>query len=154
MSQAVRGMGLFERVRRLLKPKQMGSVPIEVSAALVDDLYSNLMSFTIAATTAVLLGGIVASRTGSPSLIFLTVATAAVAAARALLVIEYYKHKSSSQAIVPRCVAGNDGTQSVPWPTVRASEACASLALCSSTTTLPVAVWYLRGRIYGRDYGA
>ena len=62
MSQAVRGMGLFERVRWLLKPKPMGSVPIEVSAALVDDLYSNLMSFTIAATTAVLLGGIVASR--------------------------------------------------------------------------------------------
>ena len=67
MSQAVRGMGPFERVRRLLKPKQMGSVPIEVSAALVDDLYSNLMSLTIAATTAVLLGGIVVSRTGSPS---------------------------------------------------------------------------------------
>ena len=100
MSQAVRGTGLFERVRWLLKPKPMGSVPIEVSAALVDDLYSNLMSFTIAATTAVLLGGIVASRTGSPSLIFLTVATAAVAAARALLVIEYYKHKSS--------IAGDD----------------------------------------------
>jgi hypothetical protein len=50
MSQAVRGMGLFGRVRWLLKPKPMGSVPIEVSAALVDDLYSNLMSFTIAAS--------------------------------------------------------------------------------------------------------
>jgi hypothetical protein len=100
MTNAVRGTCLFERVRRLVKPKPVGSVPIEVSAALVDDLYSTLMSFTIAATTAVLLGGIVASRTGSPSLIFLTVAATAVAAARALLVIEYYKHKSS--------IAGDD----------------------------------------------
>jgi hypothetical protein len=87
-------MGLFERVWRLVKPKSVGSVPIEVSAALVDDLYSNLMSFAIAATTAVLVGAIAALRTGSHSLMFLTVATAAVAAARALLVIEYYKYKS------------------------------------------------------------
>ncbi len=95
MSQAVHGMDLFERVRRLAMPKPVGSIPIEVSAALVDDLYSTLMSFTIGATTAVLVGGIAASRTGGTSLIFLTVATAAVAAARALLLIEYYKHKSS-----------------------------------------------------------
>jgi hypothetical protein len=31
-------MGFFERVRQLVKPKPAGSVPIEVSAALVDDL--------------------------------------------------------------------------------------------------------------------
>ena len=95
MTNAVRGTCLFERVRRLVKPKPVGSVPIEVSAALVDDLYSTLMSFTIAATTAVLVGGIAASRTGSSSLVLLTVATAAVAALRAFLVIEYHKHKSS-----------------------------------------------------------
>jgi diguanylate cyclase (GGDEF)-like protein len=89
-------MGLVERVRRLVKPKPVGSVPIEVSAALVDDLYSNLMSFAVAAITAVLVGAIAASRTGSLSLMFLTVATAAVAATRALLVIAYYKYKSSS----------------------------------------------------------
>ena len=104
MHQAVRGMALFERARRLVKPKPAGSVPIEVFAALVDDLYSNLMSFAIAATTAMLLGGIVASRTGSRPLIFLTVATAAVAAARALLVVEYYKRRSSitGDAAAPR----------------------------------------------------
>ena len=53
------------------------------------------MSFAIAATTAVLVGGIAVSRTGSSLLMFLTVATTVVAAARALLVIDYYKHKSS-----------------------------------------------------------
>ena len=88
-------MRLPESLRWLIKPKPVGSVPIEVSAALVDDLYSSLMSFAIAAAGAVLVGGIAASRTGSPSLMFLTAATAAIAATRALLVIEYYKHKSS-----------------------------------------------------------
>ncbi len=88
-------MRLSESLRWLVKPKPVGSVPIEVSAALVDDLYSSLMSFAVAAAGAVLVGGIAASRTDSPSLMFLTAATAAIAATRALLVIEYYKHKSS-----------------------------------------------------------
>ena len=88
-------MRLSESLRWLVKPKPVDSVPIEVSAALVDDLYSALISFAIAASTAVLVGGIAASRTGSPGLTFLTAATAAIAAARALLVIEYYRRKSS-----------------------------------------------------------
>ena len=73
-------MRLSESLRWLVKPKPVDSVPIEVSAALVDDLYSALISFAIAASTAVLVGGIAASRTGSPSLMFLTAATAAIAA--------------------------------------------------------------------------
>ena len=88
-------MRLSESLRWLVKPKSVGSVPIEVSAALVDDLYSTLTTFAIGAIAAVLVGGIAASRTGSSSLVFLTVATTAVTAARALLVRAYYKRKSS-----------------------------------------------------------
>jgi diguanylate cyclase (GGDEF)-like protein len=117
-------MGLFERVRRLVKPKPVGSLPIEVSAALVDDLYSNLMSFAIAATTAVLVGGIAASRTGSSLLMFLTAATAAIAAARALLMVDYHKHKSSIAA---------DGTALRRWEQWYAVGALAYGACLGST---------------------
>ena len=88
-------MRLLESLRSLVKPKPVSSVPIEVIAALVDDLYSTLTTFAIGAIAAVLVGGIAASRTGSSSLVFLTVATTAVTAARALLVRAYYKRKSS-----------------------------------------------------------
>jgi diguanylate cyclase (GGDEF)-like protein len=89
-------MSLFERAWRLAKPKPTGPVPIEVSAALIDDLYSALMSFAIGATTAALVGGIAAWRTGSHSLMFLTALAATVAAARALLLINYHKNKTST----------------------------------------------------------
>ncbi len=90
-----RGMGLFERLRWLVKQRPVGSVPIEVSAVLLDDLYSALASFAVGAVGAVLVGAIAASHTGSPWLNFLTVVTAAIATARALLTIEYYRNKSS-----------------------------------------------------------
>ena len=88
-------MGLPERLMSLAKPKSPGSVPTEVTAALVDDLYLALRSLAIGAITGVLVGGIAASRTGSTWLSFLTVAAATVAVARGLLTIEYYKRKSS-----------------------------------------------------------
>ena len=88
-------MGLLKRLRSLAGLTSVGLVPIEISAALVDDLYSALRSQAIGAITGVLVGGIAASRTGSAWLIFLTVAAACVAFARGLLTIEYYKRKSS-----------------------------------------------------------
>ena len=117
--------------------------------------YSTLMSFTIAATTAVLVGGIAASRTGSSSLVLLTVATAAVAALRAFLVIDTISTSRPSPAMVVRYIAGNDvvrnrclGLRGMPWQYLLRW-------LCIyRRPTLPVAAWYLRGRIYGRDYGA
>ncbi len=69
-------MRLLESLRRLVKPKLVCSAPIEVSAALIDDLYSALKSLAIGAITGVLVGGIAASRTGSAWLNFLTVAAA------------------------------------------------------------------------------
>jgi len=88
-------MRLFESLRRLVKPKLVGSAPVQVSAALVDDLYSALRSLAIGAITGVLVGGIAASRTGNTWLNFLTVASACVALGRGLLTIEYHKRKSS-----------------------------------------------------------
>ncbi len=88
-------MRLFESLRSLVDPKSSGLVPIEISAALIDDLYSALRSLAIGAITGVLVGAIAASRTGSAWLSFLTVATACVALGRGLLTIEYYKRKSS-----------------------------------------------------------
>ena len=148
-------MRLFESLRWLVKPKPVGSVPIEVSAALVDDLYSALTSFAVGAIGAVLVGGIAASRTGSASLMFLTVATAAVAAARALLMIEYYKRKSSiarrrgraaslGTMVRGRCLGlrGMPRKHVLRWVRVHRRPILPSAACC------------LRGRIYGRDYGA
>ena len=88
-------MRSFESLRRLVKPKSTGSIPIEISAALIDDLYSALASFVVGAAGAVLVGAIAAWHTGSPWLNFLTAVTAAVATARALLTVAYYRNKSS-----------------------------------------------------------
>ena len=59
-------MRLSESLRWLVKPKPVGSVPIEVSAVLLDDLYSALTSFAIGATGAVLVGAIAAAHTRQP----------------------------------------------------------------------------------------
>ena len=88
-------MVLVERLRLLFRPKPVGSVPIEVSAALIEDLYSALTSFAVGAVGAVLVGLIAASHTGSLWLTYLTVVTAAVVTGRAILTIEYYRHRSS-----------------------------------------------------------
>ena len=58
-------MRLFESLRSLVDPKSSGLVPIEISAALIDDLYSALRSLAIGAITGVLVGAIAASRTGT-----------------------------------------------------------------------------------------
>ncbi len=88
-------MELLKRLRSLGRLASVGSVPIEIIAPLVDDLYSALRSLAIGAITGVLVGAIAASRTGSAWLNFLTVAAACVALGRGLLTIEYYKRKSS-----------------------------------------------------------
>ena len=88
-------MRLSESLRWLVKPKSVGSVPIEVSAVLLDDLYSALTSFAIGAAGPVLVGAIAAAHTRSPWLTFLTVVSAIVAIPRALLTIEYHRNKSS-----------------------------------------------------------
>ncbi len=148
-------MRLFESLRSLVKPKSNGVVPVEIIAALVDDLYSALRSLAIGAIAGVLVGGIVASRTGSPWLMFLTAATAAVAATRALLVIALLQAQ-----VVHRWRSGRGaslGTMVRDW--------CLGLrgmswkhVLCRGRIhrrpILPSAACCLRGRICGRDYGA
>ena len=88
-------MGLFEHLRWLVKQRPVGSIPIEVSAVLLDDLYSALRPFAVGAVGTVLVGAIAASHTGSPWLKFLTVVTAIVATARGILTVAYYRNKSS-----------------------------------------------------------
>jgi PAS domain-containing protein len=88
-------MVLFRRLRSLVGCGSVELPPTEVFAALIDDLYSALVSFAIGAITATLVGGIAAWRTGNSWLTALAVATAAVAAARVLLIISYRKHKKS-----------------------------------------------------------
>ena len=86
-------MELFRRLRSLVGCGTPELLPTEVFAVLINDLYSALGSFAIGATTATLIGAIAAWRTGDPWLTALTVTTAAVAAARALLIIRYRKHR-------------------------------------------------------------
>ena len=88
-------MALFERLRSLAKRRSVETVPTEIFVTLVDDLYSALKSFAIGATTGVLICGIAAARTDSPWLYFLSIATAFIALARALLLIEYHRRRSS-----------------------------------------------------------
>jgi diguanylate cyclase (GGDEF)-like protein len=91
-------MRLFGRARSLAEPASVEPLPAEVLAVLINDLYSVLGSFAIGATTAALVCGIVAWRTGTPSLMIITLATAGVAAARVLLTIGYRKHKPTNTA--------------------------------------------------------
>ena len=88
-------MELFRRLRSLVGFGKAELPPTEVYAILINDIYSALISFAIGATTATLVGAIAAWRTGNPWLTALTVATAAVAAARALLIFRYRKHRSA-----------------------------------------------------------
>ncbi len=88
-------MRLFESLRWPVNSKSIGPVPIEISAVLIDDLYSALASFAVGAVGAVLVGAIAAWHTGNPWFNFLTAVTAAVATARAVLTVAYYRNKSS-----------------------------------------------------------
>jgi diguanylate cyclase (GGDEF)-like protein len=65
--------------------------PSDVYAVLVNDCYSVLVSFGIGAIGGVLVGSMVAWRTGSVLLLILTVLAAAVAVGRVLLTISYRK---------------------------------------------------------------
>jgi diguanylate cyclase (GGDEF)-like protein len=100
-------MELFRRLRALVERARTEPQlpPVEVYAVLINDVYSALLSFAIGATTATLVGAIAAWRSGSSWLTALAVITAAVAAARALLIIRYRKHKNSfglDQAVLRR----------------------------------------------------
>ena len=68
---------------------------MQVFAVLIDDLYSVLVSLAIGAATATLVGVIAVLRTDNPWLAVLTVATAAIAAARLLLTFGYRKSRSA-----------------------------------------------------------
>ena len=86
-------MNLFGRLRSPIDRAPVEPLPTEVLAALVNDLYSVLWSFVSGATTAALVGGIAAWRTGSPWLTGLTIGTIVVAAIRSLITIAYRKDK-------------------------------------------------------------
>ena len=88
-------MELFRRLRSLVGFGKAELPPTEVYTVLINDIYSALVSFAIGATTATLVGAIAAWRTGNPWLTALTVATAGVAAARALLIFRYREHRSA-----------------------------------------------------------
>jgi hypothetical protein len=88
-------MELFRRLRTLVERGSTESPPTKVFAVLINDLYSALVSFAIGALTATLVGAIAAWRSGNPWLIGLTAITAAVAAARVLLIIRYRKHRKT-----------------------------------------------------------
>ena len=79
-------MGRFRKWRALIEPE---SLPADVFAALTDDLYGPLVSFAVGASTATLVGGIAAARTGNPWLIALTATAAVVAATRMLVTLLY-----------------------------------------------------------------
>ena len=55
-------MRLFESLRWPVNSKSIGPVPIEISAVLIDDLYSALASLAVGAVVAVLVGAIAASQ--------------------------------------------------------------------------------------------
>ena len=86
-------MKLFGHLQSLVDRSPAEPLPTEVFAVLIDDLYSVLVSLAIGATTATLVGGIAVLRTGNPWLAVLTVATAAIAAARLLLTFGYRKNR-------------------------------------------------------------
>ncbi len=86
-------MKLFGRLQSLVDRSPVEPLPTEVFAVLIDDLYSVLVSLAIGATTATLVGGIAVLRTDNPWLAVLTVATAAIAAARLLLTFGYRKNR-------------------------------------------------------------
>ena len=88
-------MELFRRLRSLVGFGKAELPPTKVYTVLINDIYSALVSFAIGATTATLVGAIAAWRTGNPWLTALTVATAGVAAARALLIVRYREHRSA-----------------------------------------------------------
>jgi len=88
-------MHLLKWLRSVVKPKTVDLVPTGIAAALLDDLYSALPSFAIGAAGPVLVGAVAASYTGNPWFTYLTVVTATVASARAVLTIGYYRRKSS-----------------------------------------------------------
>jgi diguanylate cyclase (GGDEF)-like protein/PAS domain S-box-containing protein len=103
-------MNLFGRLRSPVDRAPVDRAPVEplpteVLATLINDLYSVLVSFVIGATTAALVGGIAAWRTGSPWLTGLTVGTMVVAAARLLITIAYRKDKRAlgGDAAAVRC---------------------------------------------------
>lgn len=98
-------MNLFGRLRSPVDRAPVEPLPTEVLATLINDLYSVLVSFVIGATTAALVGGIAAWRTGSPWLTGLTVGTMVVAAARLLITIAYRKDKRAlgGDAAAVRC---------------------------------------------------
>jgi hypothetical protein len=87
---------MFARLRSWLKtalklaPSEQ--VPTDAYAALIDDIYSAPMSFTIGAVTASVVGAIAFLRTGYFLLAVLTLATATVAIARVLLIRAYHRN--------------------------------------------------------------
>jgi diguanylate cyclase (GGDEF)-like protein len=88
-------MELFGRLQAMARVASAGQVPAEVYATLVDDVYSAPLSFVIGAGTASLVGAIAAWRTGSVCLAALTVATAAIAAGRLLLIMTYRRYRAA-----------------------------------------------------------
>jgi diguanylate cyclase (GGDEF)-like protein len=90
---------LFERVSSVELPLT------GIFAALIDDLYTPLVSFAIGAATATLVGGIAAWRTGNAWLTVFTIITVPVAAARVLITITYRKHRAAigDDAAALRC---------------------------------------------------
>ena len=90
---------LFERVSSVELP------PTEIFTALIDDLYTPLVSFAIGAATATLVGGIAAWRTGNAWLTVFTIITVPVAASRVLVTITYRKHRAAigDDAAALRC---------------------------------------------------
>jgi diguanylate cyclase (GGDEF)-like protein len=94
VGQVVRMMKVFGRLRSLIERAPSDPLPSEVFAVLINDLYAPLLSFTIGATTATLVGGVAAWRTGNPWLIVMTFTTAAIAIARVHVTV-YYRHHHS-----------------------------------------------------------